>query len=273
MKHFISVLSISFSLLIPVSLSAQKLSGLATYQSSAAVTIDMGDKVSEAEQERMQNELMKKLQKEYELHFNGNEASWRKVEKLAATPNKSSNSGLGFLMMSSGAQGVLYKNVAEKVYERGEDLMGKAFIIRDSLPQYNWKLTDETKKIGSYNCQKAIHSKVVETKKFSTDMEEMETGIDTVKTEAWFTLDIPVSNGPNNFYGLPGLILEVKTGRQVVICTRVVLNPKSGVEIEKPKKGKIIDSKSYNALSEEKMQEMMKRYSGEGESIQIEIGG
>ncbi len=178
-----------------------------------------------------------------------------------------------FLRFSSGASDILYKNIAETRYEREEDLMGKSFIIKDSLPNYEWQLTNETKKIGSYNCQKAIYTKIVETKKFSTGMEEMETGTDTVRTEAWFTMDIPVSNGPNDYYGLPGLILEVKTGNRVVICTKIVLNPEAGLEIEKPKKGKVMDAKSYQALSEEKMQEMMKRYSGDGESIQIKVGG
>ena len=255
------------------SLCAQGFSGIATYQSSAGIKINMGDEIAKAEQERIQNELSKKFQKEHELHFTSNESTWRKIESLDATPKVTGNSGMEFLMMSSGKGGVLYKNTAERRYEREEDLMGKSFIIKDSLPHYDWQLTNETKKIGAYNCQKAIFTKVVETKNFSTDMEEMETGTDTLKTEAWFTMDVPVSNGPNDYYGLPGLILEVKTGNRVVICTKIVLNPETGIEIEKPKKGKVMDAKSYQALSEKKMQEMMMRYSGDGESIQIKVGG
>ncbi|GAA5032095.1 GLPGLI family protein [Marivirga lumbricoides] len=254
-------------------LSAQKFTGIATYKSSANVQIDMGDKVSKAEQERVQSEISKKMQKEYELHFTTNESTWRNVESLGGAPGKPGATGMDFLMISSNNGGFLYKNIAEKRYERQEDLMGKSFIIKDSLPVYEWQLTNERKQIGAYNCQKAIYSKITEVKKFSTEMEEMEVSIDTIKTEAWFTMDIPVSNGPESYYGLPGLILEVKTGKRVVICTKIVLNPKEEVDIEKPKKGKVMDSKSFHQLSEEKMKEMMKRYSGDGGSIQIEVGG
>jgi GLPGLI family protein len=273
MKNTIITLTILVYLGIQFSLSAQKFSGIATYKSSAGIKINMGDITSEAEQERIQNELSKKFQKEHELHFTSNESTWKQVETLGSTTEKPGSSGVDFLMVSSGKSGILYKNIAERSYEKQDDLMGKSFIIKDSLPNYEWKLTNETKKIGAYSCQKAIYTKIVETKKFSTGMEEMETGTDTLKTEAWFTIDIPVSNGPNDYYGLPGLILEVKTGNMVVICTKIVLNPETGITIEKPKKGKVMDSKSYKALSEEKMKEMMKRYSGDGESIQIEIGG
>ncbi len=272
MKNTI-MLTLLLSILMQVSLTAQKFSGIATYKSSAGIKINLGDKASEAEQEKIQNEISKKFQKEHELHFTSSESTWRKVESLDATPKVSGNNGMEFLMMSSGKAGVLYKNTAERRYEREEDLMGKSFIIKDSLQNYNWQLTSETKKIGSYNCQKAVHSKIVEVKKFSTEMENMETVIDTVRTEAWFTMDIPISNGPETYYGLPGLILEVKNGNQVIICTKIVLNPEEGVEIEQPRKGKVIDSESFKALSEEKMKEMMKRYSGDGESIKIEIGG
>lgn len=269
---FISLTFLFYSIML-FSLNAQKFSGIATYKSSAGIKIDMGDKTSEAEQERIQNEISKKFQKEHELHFTSSESTWKKIESLEATPTIKGNSSMEFLMMSSGESSILYKNIAEKRYEKEEDLMGKSFIIKDSLPNYDWQLTNETKEVGSYQCQKAIYTKIVETKKFSTDMDEMETGIDTLKTEAWFTMDIPVSNGPKDYYGLPGLILEVKTGNMVVICTKIVLNPEQGVKIEQPQKGKVMDSESFKALSEEKMKEMMKRYSGEGESIQIEIGG
>lgn len=273
MRNSILLLIALFMTGLNTTITAQNFSGIATYKTSAGVKIDLGEKASEAEQERIQNELSKKLQKEYELHFNRSESTWRNVETLGGTPDKPGSSGNGFLMVSMNKGNFLYKNIAQKLYEKQEDIMGKLFIVKDSLPAYEWQLTNETKKIGSYNCQKAIYTKIVETKKFSTGMEEMETGTDTVRTEAWFTMDIPVSNGPNDYYGLPGLILEVKTGNRVVICTKIVLNPETGIEIEKPKKGKVMDAKSYQALSEEKMQEMMKRYSGDGESIQIKVGG
>jgi len=56
-----------------------------------------------------------------------------------------------------------------------------------------WTLIDSSKKIGKFVCQKA-------TTKFRGR-----------EYEAWYTLEIPVSNGPWKLHGLPGLILEAQT--------------------------------------------------------------
>lgn len=57
--------------------------------------------------------------------------------------------------------------------------------------EFQWKITDEKKKIGNYNCQKA----------------EVEYG--GRKWNAWFTNEIPLQQGPYVFYGLPGLIVKI----------------------------------------------------------------
>ena len=48
---------------------------------------------------------------------------------------------------------------------------------------------------------------VNDDKEFS---DEMVTEEETIT--AWYTLDIPVNNGPSRYHGLPGLILEVNDG-------------------------------------------------------------
>ena len=61
------------------------------------------------------------------------------------------------------------------------------------------------------------------------------------KTEtiiAWYTPMIPASHGPDDFGGLPGLILELNTGNTTMLCTKVVLNPKEEIVIEVPEKEK-----------------------------------
>ncbi|EFC69505.1 GLPGLI family protein [Prevotella sp. oral taxon 317] len=61
----------------------------------------------------------------------------------------------------------------------------------ESLPNFSWEITEEQKTIDNYACQKAVCTFVGRT------------------YEAWFAPDIPISDGPWKFYGLPGLILEV----------------------------------------------------------------
>ena len=45
-----------------------------------------------------------------------------------------------------------------------------------------------------------------------------------IAVEAWYTLDIPVSHGPGEFWGLPGLILEVSAGNTTMLCSKIVFS-------------------------------------------------
>lgn len=62
--------------------------------------------------------------------------------------------------------------------------------VEDKIP-FNWTILSERKKVLTYNCQKA-------TTTFR--------GRDYI---AWFTTEIPISEGPYKFAGLPGLILHI----------------------------------------------------------------
>jgi GLPGLI family protein len=46
-----------------------------------------------------------------------------------------------------------------------------------------------------------------------------------VTITAWYTPEIPVNQGPENYWGLPGLILEINDGKTVILCSKIVLNP------------------------------------------------
>lgn len=74
--------------------------------------------------------------------------------------------------------------------------------------------------------------------------------------EAWYTLQIPVSNGPAEYWGLPGLILEVSAGNTTILCSKIILNPKEKLTIVAPDKGKEITKSDYQKTIQEKMLEM-----------------
>ena len=62
-----------------------------------------------------------------------------------------------------------------------------------------WEITDEEKEIAGYKVRKAI------TDSYGDKTELLYTG----KAIAWFTTDIPIPTGPERYYGLPGLIVEL----------------------------------------------------------------
>ncbi|WP_103072473.1 GLPGLI family protein [Aquimarina sediminis] len=265
------------------SIFAQGFQGSVTYKTNRKVDLNMEDsKVNSEMQKHIEKMLKKQFQKEYVLSFNSSTSIYKEEESLE---EPKAASGMTFVMAGSGASDILYKNIKEKRYASKRDLMGKLFLVKDSLAKMDWKLEGETKKIGNYTCYKAtttrmtqrIQSMSVRSNEDSEGNEE-ETADpegEEVTITAWYTPEIPVSNGPENYWGLPGLILEVNDGVQSMLSTKIVLNAKKKSEIKEPSKGKIVSEEKFNQIMEKKMQEMRDREPrrDDGQSIRIRIGG
>jgi len=91
--------------------------------------------------------------------------------------------------------------IIEKDFEKNQlRFQNKAFMsiiqYTQKLPVLKWQLQDSVKSILGYPVQKAVlHYK----------------GRDYT---AWYTPEIPISDGPYKFWGLPGLILEIYDARK-----------------------------------------------------------
>jgi len=136
-------------------------------------------------------------------------------------------------------ESVIYTNRTEDLFLQSQDIMGKEFLIKDKIIQYNWKLTGEQKKILDFVCQKAI---LLDTSK---------------QVVAWFTPQIPVSFGPAGMNGLPGMILalEQDNGDRMTIATSIESIPENFI-FEKPTKGKKVTLSEFERIREEKLKEM-----------------
>lgn len=236
--------------------------------------------MSEQQKKQIMERMKSFLEKQYILTFTQFESMYKEDEKLAAP-----GSGGGFGMMSSFTAGSQYKNIKSKQIIQDQEFFGKQFLIMDSIPQLKWEMGTETKQIGQYMCFKATAVKKVDeldwsnmrrkkkgkkekeadstdTAKVSDDpMSEIEVPEDIIVT-AWYTPQIPVNNGPGEYCGLPGLILEVSAGRTTMLCTKIVLNPDEKEEIKTPTKGKEVSRQEYNKIVKEKMEEMREMYGG-----------
>lgn len=278
-------LSIAFILFITSLLNAQEFQGKATYKTHRKMDIKidsttMNNSAINSDMQKQLNEMLQKqFQKEYTLTFTASESIYKEEESLSAPQP---NTG-GMQIIVAGAGGgsdILYKNTKETRFAQKQDVFGKIFLVKDALQKNEWKLENETKNIGQYTCYKATLKREIETfQSISTNGEKKE--IEAPKKEeitivAWYTPEIPVNNGPEMYWGLPGLILEVNDGMQTMVCSKVVLNPKDKIEIAEPTKGKEVSQEKFEAIMEKKSKEMMNRYNREdrdGESIQIEIRG
>lgn len=278
MKARILILVSTFFLSVTLQgVIAQGLTGRAYYKSSSSIKISMDStKIAPEQMAEIQAQLKKQMEKDYILSFTQTESNWKQAESLGGGPATASSGGMTMVINTGSQDKILYKNIADQSFLREEEVMGKEFLIKDELEASEWELTDESKKIGNYTAQKATFTRIVDSQRFSTGMTEMENVKDTIRVTAWFTPEIPVSHGPESYFGLPGLILEVQNGGRTLICERIELNPSADpVKIEQPKKGKVVNREEFRAMQEEGMKQMMNQYQGkpgEGNQFTIRIG-
>jgi len=247
---------------------AQEFQGVAYYASQTQMknfSITSND-ITPAMKEEMMAKMKKAFEKTFILTFTKTESLYHEEEKLAV-PNPSQGSVQ--VTFSNGSSTKLYKNLKLQNYSTNQDIFGKEFLIEDVLEQYDWKLLNEQKVIGDYNCSKAqliIPVSENDLKEYQNSKEQQ----DKNKTaffslsepterviEAWYAADIPVSNGPEKYWGLPGLILELHDGSTSLLCSKIILNPKEKTEIRAPKNGKRVNQKEFEKIEEKKLKSMM----------------
>jgi GLPGLI family protein len=278
--------------------TAQKdFQGMAVYESKTSTSefaknFD-GNKDMTPEMKTQIMERMKKMfEKTYILNFDKSASIYKEEEKLDAPGQQ----GGGRMMASfMGGGGTYYKNVKEKQYTVDKEVFGKEFLIKDSLPNLKWVLSDESKKIGDYTCFKATAVKEAsktdfrnyrrkkeepkkETEEGKVDKKAAEEKKEEKKTNffaeidmpkevtvtAWYCPEIPVNQGPDEYWGLPGLIMEVNDGKAVIMCSKLVLNVKEKIEIKAPTGGDKVTQKEYDDIMMKKMKEMSEMGGGPG---------
>lgn len=277
----ILTLFVSASLFLVSHLHAQSFQGIAHFKTKTSMDIRMDStQVSNEMQEQIKEMLKKQMEKEFTLQFDATTSVYKEDESLGAP----ATGGGVFMSLTSGNRGILHRNTKEKTFAKETDLFGKPFLIKDSLKVYDWKLENESKKIGNYTCYKATFEKEVKQSSFSTDKKSETDSISDKKQEvkkqtvtAWYTPEIPVNIGPSNYWGLPGLILEVNDGSTTMICDKIVLNPKEKFTIDQPTKGKEVSQAEFDKLMEDKLKEMEEMYGGgkkgkDGNTFEIRIG-
>ena len=227
-----------------------------------------GARLTEEQKKQVAERLKNRLEKTYILTFNKEESFFKEEEKLDAMSGATDSWGKNF---SPGDQ---YKNVKTNTQIQNQEFYGKKFLVKDKLQEINWEMGKETKVIGKYTCFKATASiptseltwydfswsklrnqNSASENKDENSTEEKDVEIPMTEVEAWYTVQIPVRHGPLDYWGLPGLILEVSAGNTTILCSKVVMNPKDKNEIKAPNKGQEITKTDYQKTIVEKMKE------------------
>lgn len=108
-------------------------------------------------------------------------------------------------------------------FTQQKNVFGDSYLLKDSLMNIKWKITNENREIAGFNCRKAVAVL-----------------FDSVYVFAFYTDEITVSGGPMSLHGLPGMILGVTIPRMFSswIATKVQVAGVDEKMIIAPKRGK-----------------------------------
>lgn len=95
-----------------------------------------------------------------------------------------------------GAKDEIVQNFQSGKLDAIREVLGEKFHISDSLPRLKWRIEKEVRSIAGYACRKAV-TRIC----------------DSVYVVAFYAEAIPVSGGPEEMGGLPGMILELAVPR------------------------------------------------------------
>ena len=111
----------------------------------------------------------------------------------------------------------IYKNRKATTIWFFDKISTTKYFYEEPASEFNWTIQPDRAVIAGFKCEKA-------TMVFSGR-----------KYEAWFTKDIPVSDGPHKFTGLPGLIVKIQdTGKNYVFELTKVVKPTALLIINPP---------------------------------------
>lgn len=268
MRKYIAICAVLCAFLV-VPTQAQSFQGKATYISKSKMELgSWGARLSEARKKQIEARLKNRLEKTYFLTFNTQESFFKEDEKIDAISGATDSWGAYF------SRGNQYKNVKESKLVQSQEFYGKRFLVKDNLYKIEWTMGTEMKQIGNYTCYKAkAFVPNIELKWYSFSWSDLRKAESTEEqkpednmtiVEAWYTPQIPVSQGPAEFWGLPGLILEVSYGNTTLLCTEVVISKdKSKAEkINIPTKGQEITKTAYSETVRERMKDFRNNRGG-----------
>ncbi len=281
MKRYLFLFLLVFSL----QSFSQNISGQAYYESKTTVDLDAfgnNQEITDDMKKMIMEQMKSMLEKTFILTFNKEESIYKEEEKLDANP---AYAGMR-MMMGSFMPGPLYKNLKTGEMIEENEFFGKQFLVIDTINKLDWTLEKESKQIGQYVVFKATAIKKIDPNDFqmarpkkkeekakksdNTKKEETQDPMDMIEIPkeieitAWYTPQIPVGNGPGEYGGLPGLIMELSFYRTTLLCSKIVMNPKSAEKIEPPKKGKKVSRAEYAKIVKEKTDELRENFRNSG---------
>lgn len=142
----------------------------------------------------------------------------------------------------------IYKKSNAKEFIKKTNLLGKDVTIADQLIDFKWTIKDETVTIGDYSCKVA------------------EGLYNEKKITAYFTTQINVSEGPDIFQGLPGLIIKLDTPDKTYLVKNIVTK-KENTKIDIPSSEESMSISEYEKIKKEQIDKLKRNYGNNAKVI------
>src|SRR5260221_1842932 len=132
------------------------------------------------------------------------------------------------------------------------DLMGKKYLITDTLKPAPWKFGTETKVIQGFDCMQAY---------YTTDDDRKQT------VTAWYTSKLRPMLGPERYNTLPGAVLavDINNGERVLVAKKIEVRELKKNELKAPTEGEKITQAEFRKKGEE----LRKQFRGGGGEVII----
>ncbi|MFC4230818.1 GLPGLI family protein [Parasediminibacterium paludis] len=165
--------------------------------------------------QQMRKEYPKFVRDVYELQFANNKSSFKLAKE---------NPDNKYLWRGKPSTAdVTVKDCETNRIALQKEVFETQYLLQDSMRNYQWRITDETRTIAGFECKKAV-TKIC----------------DSVYVVAFYTDQIMISSGPESFGGLPGLILGLAVPRlhTTWFATKLELIQPTAIQTTPPQKGK-----------------------------------
>ncbi|HOZ80174.1 MAG TPA: GLPGLI family protein [Ferruginibacter sp.] len=146
----------------------------------------------------------------YKFNFSDNKSIY-KFDRWAEGPKVPE-----FLRRDDETNVYFFDYTTQKIFQQ-KAIVGSEFLVQDSIPKINWRITNESREIAGFNCRKAVG--VI---------------LDSVYVFAFYTDEIVIPGGPCSINGLPGMILGMTIPRLYTsfMATKVSLTGVNETEIK-----------------------------------------
>ncbi len=174
-----------------------------------------------------------------ELLFNREASLFREYEEEPGT-------GRGWFRM--GASETHHQHIQNGIYTVKRGVLNEDYLIKSEVKRHPWNLTGRTEMIAGRVCQLAWR------------MDEK----DSTMIEVWYTPEIPVPVGPDEYFGLPGAVLMavINYNERIYIATEVREEEVPTSRIQAPTGGTEVTPEEFEKISEEMMEQFRSRMGG-----------